>query len=189
MFTKAAYSSVAVLVLFSLVSTSGCSMVAGPSLGCLIPIPVTPYLQKQAEDKAWVHERYERMPVLGPLTPGAPHVALDAPSDDEVMREFEKSRTVEGGLPFLYEGQRTNVRIVTEPIADYIDPVRVYPMVGPAQLHHAHYKCIVHYTEITRVGWPIPYTQRNEDAQEVIYIDHDHLHQVGNLDYGPGANY
>jgi hypothetical protein len=92
-------------------------------------------------------------------------------------------------LPFLHEIQRNNVRIVVEPIADYIDPVRVMPLVGPVQLHHAHYKCIIYYSETTRVGWPIPYTTTDEDAQEVIYIDHDHLHMVGNVDPGPGSNY
>ena len=105
------------------------------------------------------------------------------------MRALEKARPVQGGLPFLYEIQRNNVRIVVEPIADYIDPPRVMPLVGPVQLHHAHYKCIVYYTEITRVGWPIPYTNTAEEAQEVVYIDHDHLHMVGNVDPGPGSGY
>ena len=105
------------------------------------------------------------------------------------MRALEKANPVQGGLPFLHEIQRNNVRIVVEPIADYLDPPRVYPLVGPAQLHHCHYKCTVYYTEVTRVGWPIPYTNTDEDAQEVLYIDHDHLHMVGNVDPGPGSNY
>jgi hypothetical protein len=65
----------------------------------------------------------------------------------------------------------------------------VYPLVGPAQLHHAQYKCIVYFTEVNRVGWPIPYTTTDEESQEVIYIDHDHLHMVGNVDPGPGTGY
>ena len=89
----------------------------------------------------------------------------------------------------LYEVQRNNVRIVVEPIADYVDPPRVYPLIGPAQLHHAHYKCTVYFKEVTRVGWPIPYTTDNEDAEEVVYIDHDHLHLVGNVDAGVGSEY
>ena len=84
----------------------------------------------------------------------------------------------------LHEVQRNNVRIVKCKISDDVDPPRVYPMVGPAQLHHAHYKCTVYYTEVVRVGWPIPYTTVDEDAREVIYIDHDHLHMVGNVDQG-----
>ena len=52
------------------------------------------------------------------------------------MRALEKANPIQGGLPFLHEIQRNNVRIVVEPIADYIDPPRVYPLVGPAQLHH-----------------------------------------------------
>jgi hypothetical protein len=105
------------------------------------------------------------------------------------MRALEKARGVEGGIPFGHEIQRNNVRIIVEPIADYIDPPRVYPLIGPAQLHHAHYKCIIHFSEVTRVGWPIPYTTVDEDCQEVIYIDHNHLHMVGNVDGGPGSNY
>ena len=63
------------------------------------------------------------------------------------------------------------------------------PLVGPVQVHHVNFKCTVYYTEVTHVGWPVPYTTTDEDCQEVVYIDHAHLHMVGNLDYGPGSNY
>ncbi|MEN6457787.1 MAG: hypothetical protein ABFC63_02565 [Thermoguttaceae bacterium] len=163
---------------------------AGPNLGLLaVPIPVSPYFQKVPEDYFWTQKRYNRMPVLGPITPGTPEKALDPPSDDEVMRALERARPVQGGLPLLQEVQRTNVHIVKEPISDTVDPARVYPLVGPAQLHHVHYKCIIYFTEVTNVGWPIPYTTTDEDTQEVIYIDHDHLHMVGNVDPGPGTGY
>jgi hypothetical protein len=184
----------AALALFAVatVASSGCFWLAseGPNLGPFaIPIPVSPYYQDQAEDKFWIQERYARVPVLGPLTPGGPTEALDPPSDDEVMRALERARPVEGGLPFLYEKQRLNVRIVKDKVADYIDPPRVYPLIGPAQLHHVHYKCTVYFTEVTRVGWPIPHTLVNEDTVEVVYIDHNHFHMVGNVEFGPGSNY
>jgi hypothetical protein len=179
-----------ILGLMSLLSATGCSSVAGPNFGILnFPVPVSPYFQKEAEDTFWNHRRYDRMPVLGPITPGSPEVALDPPSEDEVMRALEKARPVQGGLPFLHEIQRNNVRIAIEKISDYVDPPRVMPLVGPVQLHHAHYKCIVYFTEVTRVGWPVPYTNTREEDQEVVYIDHDHLHMVGNVDPGPGSNY
>ena len=151
----------------------------GPGQQVPVPVPVSPWLQDRQEDKYWMRERYERVPILGPLTAGGPTVALDPPSPDEVIRAL---KTVEGGLPFLHEVQRNNVRMEIIPIADYVDPPRVYPVVGPAQQHHAHYKCILYYSEVTRVGWPIPYTTVDEDAREVIYIDHNHLHMVGNVD-------
>ena len=66
---------------------------------------------------------------------------------------------------------------------------RVVPLIGPVQLHHAHYKCTIYYTEVTRVGWPVPHTLVDEDAQEVIYIDHNHFHMVGNVDTGAGASF
>ena len=92
-------------------------------------------------------------------------------------------------MPFLYECQRNNVRIVKEKISDYIDPPRVFPLIGPAQVHHCHYKCTIYYTQVERMGWPLPHTLRDEDAQEVVYIDHNHLHMVGNVDGGPLSNY
>ena len=113
-----------------------------PGAVLAIPIPISPYFQERKEDEAWEKERYDRVPILGPITSGGPPVALDPPSDDEVMRALEKARPVEGGVPLLYERNRNNVRIVKYKIADYVDPPRVYPLIGPAQQHHAHYKCI-----------------------------------------------
>ena len=168
---------------------SGCIHTAyGPNVGLLgIPIPVSPYLQDRLEDEFHEKERYDRVPVLGPITSGGMPQALDPPSDDEIMRALERAHPLEGGIPLLHTIQRNNVRIVKEPIADYVDPPRVYPLIGPAQLHHAHYKCTIFYSETTHVGWPIPHTTKDEDSQEVIYIDHNHLHMVGNVDGGPGS--
>ena len=163
---------------------------SGPNLGLSsYPIPVSPYFQKREEDKYWNHLRYERSPVLGPLVAGAPDIGLDPPSDDEVMRALEKARPVQGGIPWLHELSRSQVRIVKELISDSVDPPRVYPLVGPAQLHHVKFKCIVYFTETTRVGWPLRTRPRTRKCQEVVYIDHTHLHAVGNVDYGPGSNY
>jgi hypothetical protein len=192
MSTKTASAAVCVLALLSLVSATGCVSDIKPAvdIGLLsYPIPVSPYFQDQQEDKFYEHERYKRVPILGPITAAGPDVALDPPSEDEVMRALEAARPVEGGWPLLHEKQRNNVRIVTELTGDYVDPPRVYPLIGPAQLHHAHYKCSVYFTEVTHVGWPLPYTTVDEDTQEVVYIDHDHLHMVGNVEAGPGSNY
>jgi len=175
------------------VTSTGCGwgvVTQGPSLGMLgVPIPVSPYFQDQKEDEAWEKERYNRVPILGEITSGGPPVALDPPSDDEVMRALEKARPVEGGIPLLWSRNRNNVRIVKHKIADYVDPPRVYPLIGPAQQHHAHYKCTIYYEDVRRIGWPVPHTIRDEDTEEVIYIDHNHLHMVGNVDTGAGAKF
>lgn len=184
MFQKKITPIAALLAVSTIVGMSGCSPTYGTFLNgpANCPVPVSPYHQDELEDNFWNHERYEMVPILGPITAGGPAVALDPPSDDEIMRALEKARPVEGGFPFLDEVQRNDVRIVVEPIADYIDPPRVFPLVGPAQQHHAHYKCTIYYRETTRVGWPVPYTADNLDAREVVYIDHNHLHRVGNVD-------
>jgi len=192
MYKRTTSAALCALVMLCLTSTTGCLTTFGPAIDvglASIPIPVSPYFQDQLEDQAWEQERYKRVAILGPLTAGGAPQGLDLPSDDEIMRALEKANPIEGGLPFLHEVQRNNVRIIVEPIAEYVDPPRVIPLVGPVRLHHAHYKCIIHYTETTRVGWPIPYTTTDEDCQEVIYLDHDHFHMVGNVDGGPGSYY
>ncbi len=87
---KMTTTAMQVLLLMLLSATTGCFWglpTQGPSLGILaIPIPVSPYFQKNKEDQYWKHERYERVPILGPITSGGPPVALDPPSDDEIMR-------------------------------------------------------------------------------------------------------
>ncbi|MFO0911835.1 MAG: hypothetical protein U0795_02665 [Pirellulales bacterium] len=174
----------------ALLSGVGCTAGGGPFLGIFaIPIPISPYKQKMQENEFHDHERYDRVPIMGPIQHGAPTAALDPPSDDEIIRALERSHPVEGGFPCLNEVQRNNVRIVKDLIADYVDPPRVMPMVGPVQLHHAHYKCTVYFTETTRVGWPVPHTLEDQDSVEVLYIDHNHLHMVGNLDTGASAHY
>ena len=85
MFRKTASAAVCVLALLLLVSATGCNTTYGPAvdLGILsYPIPVSPFFQDQLEDKFWEHERYERVPILGPITAGGPAVALDPPSED-----------------------------------------------------------------------------------------------------------
>ncbi|MBX7166503.1 MAG: hypothetical protein K1X74_09160 [Pirellulales bacterium] len=150
------------------------------------PFPVSPFYQDQQEDRFWVKERYDRVPVLGPITSGDTVVALDPPSPDEVMRAMP---SIEGTVPLLYEKHRDKVRMTIEPIGDYVDPPRVYPLIGPAQLHHAHYKCTIYFVETTHVGWPVPYTTVDEDSVEVVYIDHEHFHIVGNVEDTATGNY
>ena len=159
MATRIQFLVTALIVAVATSSQTGCFWLTaqGPNIGPLaIPIPVPVGIQKAKEDQFWNYERYERAPVLGPLQPGGPCEALDEPSDDEVMRALEKARPVQGNWPFLYEVQRNHVRIAKCKIADYVDPPRHMPLVGPVQLHHAHYKCTVYFQEVKRVGWPVP---------------------------------
>lgn len=166
------------------IATTGCYGVDyGYNIGFLgYPLPVSPYYQHKQEEKFWLKERYERVPILGPTTSGGPVVALDPPSDDEVMHALEKARPVQGGVPLLWEKQRNDVRIIKEKIADYVDPPRFYPLIGPAQLHHAHYKCTIYFLERTIIGYPVPHTLEDQESIEVVYIDHNHFHMVGDVE-------
>ena len=74
MLRRSTWLAFTLLALVTLTNT-GCFWIAtqGPNLGPLaIPIPVSPYYQKEHEDKFWVQERYSKVPILGPITAGGP---------------------------------------------------------------------------------------------------------------------
>jgi hypothetical protein len=99
------------------------------------------------------------------------------PSDDEVLRALEVCCPLEADGP-ISRVRRTNVRIVKDKIADYVDPPRVVPMIGPTQLHHVHYKTTIYFDEETRIVWPIDHTLRKKALSEVIYMDKNHYHKM-----------
>ncbi len=137
------------------------------------PIPVSPYYSQLIEDTYKREERYDKVPILDPVEgEHAPLFCMDPPSPDEVMMALPDEAA--GGWTFLAETQRNNVRMTVDLIVDRIDECRFFPMVGPAKLHHCHYKCTVYYDKIIRSDWPVPFYHKDETIQ-VIYIDHDHL--------------
>ena len=178
------WALLAALVLVT-VPNSGCRLmywfakdafILGWFFGTTPLIPVTPFFSQKIEDTYWEEERYKRVPVLDPVEgENAPLFCMDPPSPDEVMRALPDN--VSGGVPFLAETQRNNVRIVVEKIVDRTDAPRFYPHVGAAMLRHCHYKCTVYFEETKRSSWPVPFTTTDQ-VEEVVYIDHDHLIRV-----------
>jgi hypothetical protein len=145
-------------------------------------IPVTPYYSQMIEDTYWEEERYMKVPILDPVEgENAPLFCVDNPSEDEVMRAMPDMTS--GGVAFLAETNRNNVRMVVDLIVDRLDECRFYPQAGPARLHHCHYKATVYFEEVKRSNWPIPFTHIDQ-REEVVYIDHDHLIRCA----GPDAN-
>jgi hypothetical protein len=145
----------------------------GAFFGTTPLIPVSPYYSQLIEDTYIDEERYSKVPILDPVEgENAPLFCMDPPSQDEVMRALPDETS--GGWAFLAETTRNNVRIVVEPMVDRIDDCRFYPMVGPARLHHCHYKCTVYFDKVIRSDWPVPFRHKDETVQ-VVYIDHDHL--------------
>lgn len=174
----------ALSISIALLSTAGCSgvFIQGAVNGAAAfsafwqttpVIPVSAYFSELIEDTYWEEERYGRVPILDPVEgEHAPLFCLDPPSDDEVMRAVPDIKG--GGVPFLAETFRNNVSIVVEPIVDRIDECRFIPLVGPARVHHCHYKCTVYYEKVIRTMWPVPFSHKDQSV-EVVYIDHDHL--------------
>ncbi|WP_437205431.1 hypothetical protein [Planctomicrobium sp. SH664] len=136
-------------------------------------IPVTPYFSQEIEDTYWEEERYKRVPILDPVEgENAPLFCLDPPTPDEIIRALPDDTA--GGVPYLAETFRNNVRMVSDLIVDRTDECRFYPQVGPARLRHCHYKCTVTFEKTMRSSWPVPFTHVDQ-TEDVVYIDHDHL--------------
>ena len=133
-----------------------------------------------SQSKALEHdiaaEKRDRIPILDPI-PGefAPPSCLDPPSEAEV---WDKVPRFQRGAPVFYETQRNNARFLIEKTGDKIDPVKIYPLAGPCQLHHCHYKCTVYYDELYWSDYPIPFNHVDHRV-EVVYLDKDYLTRAG----------
>lgn len=149
--------------------------------------PILPSQQQRLEEDM-KREQRDQVPILDPI-PGefAPAACLDPPSEEEVWRKVAKFKN---GSPPFYETQRNNVRFLIEKIGEKVDPCKVYPLAGPCQLVHCHYKCTVYFDELYWSDYPIPFHHRTPRV-EVVHIDKDHLRRCGgppNVDRPPISN-
>ena len=142
------------------------------SMGIFTPIPVPAWVTERMEEK-YCYPNDFRTPVLPPIREGfPPPLCEDPPDEARVLRAMPH---VKRGVPYFCEEFRDNIQIVSERLVDKIDPPRFFPLVGPAQLHHCHWKCTVYYTETFESGYPFPFRVVKPRVQ-VVYIDLDHLH-------------
>jgi hypothetical protein len=125
------------------------------------------------EEKYTRRLQEDRTPILPPILPGTPLPTCDdPPSEEQVIRALPR---VTRGVPFIFEEFRDDYNVVIEKIVDQIDPCTYVPLIGPAQLHHCHYRCTVFWKERLMSCYPFPFTAEN-DRVEVVYIDKDHFH-------------
>jgi hypothetical protein len=148
------------------------------SMGIATPIPVFPWVTERMEEKYCFKNDF-RTTIMPPIPEGAPPPLCEDPPDESMI--LRAMPHITRGVPYFYEEFRDNIQIVTERLVDKIDPVRFYPLIGPAQLHHCHWKATIYYVETVESGYPFPF-QCKRQRVEVVYIDKDHLHLA------PGAN-
>jgi hypothetical protein len=149
---------------------SGCfnPLVFGP----LTPIPIMPWVPDRITERLENRNDF-KTPILPPIPPGYRPICEDPPGKAEILRVMPR---VARGMPFFYEEHRDDIETTAEKMVDVIDPPRFFPLIGPAQLHHCHWKCTVYYNETLQSGYPFPFMVKRRRI-EVVYIDKDHLHQ------------
>ncbi len=84
-----------------------------------------------------------------------------APSADEIWKKFVEARFLTRSL-------------VIEKIAEQSEACKIYPLAGPCQLVHQHFKCTLSYYEKRKDGKEV------EPGVEIIFIDKDHLRRCTN---------
>ncbi len=142
------------------------------SMGIFTPVPVPPWVPERMEEK-YCYRNERRAPIMPPIREGfPPPLCEDPPSETEIVHAMIH---ITRGVPYVYEEFRDGLQYVTERLVDRIDPCRFFPLVGPAQLHHCHWKCTVYFVETIESGYPFPF-QCKRPRVEVVYIDKDHLH-------------
>ena len=151
------------------VLTSGC--VNPLSMGIFTPVPMQPWVADRIEERIKYKNDY-RTSVLPPIPAGFRPLCEDPPDRAEILRAMPR---VVRGVPYIYEEFRDDIEFTIEKLVDHIDPPRFFPLIGPAQLHHCHWKCTIYYTETLESSWPFPFQVKRRRA-EVVYIDKDHLH-------------
>ncbi len=148
--------------------TSGCNPLG---MAFLTPVPVQPWAAERIESQLY-NKIDRRTPIMPPIPAGHRPWCEDPPDRAQILRALPR---VTRGVPYIYEEHRDDIEFSVEKLADHIDPPRFYPLVGPAQLHHCHWKCTVYYTETIESTHPFPFQTRRRRI-EVVYIDKDHLH-------------
>jgi hypothetical protein len=132
--------------------------------------PILPSQSQRLEEDIKREER-DKVPILDPIPAEfAPAVCLDPPNEEEVWNKVPKFKN---GCPPFYETQRNNVRILIEKIGEKIDPCKVYPLAGPCQLVHCHYKCTVYYDELYWMDYPIPWIIKSRSCTSTKTISGD----------------
>ena len=146
------------------------------SMGILTPIPMPPWVTERMEEKyCWKNDK--RTPIMPPIREGFPAPLCEDPPDDAMI--LRAMPHIPRGVPYFYEEHRDELDIRKELMVDRIDPPRFFPLVGPAQLHHCHWKCTIYYDETIQSDYPFPVRCRRPRVQ-VVYIDLDHLHLYPN---------
>jgi hypothetical protein len=141
-------------------------------MGWFTPVPIQPWVAERMDEK-YNHRNDGRVPIMPPIRDGyPPPICEDPPSDQEVLRAMPR---VARGAAYLYEEFRDDIIIAKNRLVDKIDPPRFFPLVGPAQLHHCHWECVIYWTETIQSDYPFP-TYIKRQRTQVIYIDKDHLH-------------
>ena len=124
-------------------------------------------------DQKYNHRNDGRMPIMPPIRDGyPPPICEDPPSERKCCGPCPASRAA---CRTSTKSSATTSYIVKNRLVDKIDPPRFFPLVGPAQLHHCHWECVIYYTETIQSDYPFPQYTKKPRVQ-VMYIDKDHLH-------------
>ena len=79
---------------------------------------------------------------------------------------------------FFYRKQIISLDMELKLLKKEMDPPRIFPLVGPAALHHSEWDCRVKYRETVSVYWPIRWEYRSQEREHEMRLDGDYLRRT-----------
>jgi hypothetical protein len=119
-----------------------------------------------------------RVAILDPVPGGSAPCCLDPPTEAEVWAKVTATARNDVFRPNIDYGK---IRYEIEKIGEQVEPVKVFPLAGPCQLVHCHYKCTARYEESIGGGQFRP-------RAVTVYIDKDHLRRAATAAAPPQAS-
>jgi hypothetical protein len=134
-------------------------------------VPAGPTVPDGSQTKFYLPQE-NATPVLPPIPQGQRPVCDNAPDHAAILRTMSRA---ERGVPGVYDVCREDFEFITEKLVDKIDPPRFFPLIGPAQLQHCHWKCTIYYNETLEFASPVGFSFTRPQV-EVVYMDRDRLY-------------
>lgn len=120
------------------------------------------------------HEKSNAVSILGPFRPNVAIECETPPDQAAILRAMPLGIR---GIPFILEEFRDDYQFKEEKVSAFVDPPRIFPLIGPARLHHCKWKCTITYTQSLNFGRYSRF-MISRRCKEIVFIDMEHLHLV-----------
>ena len=122
--------------------------------------------------------RYPASMMILPWDADAELIAKVEDMSEKALSRFHWDFPAEKNRLFFYRKRHIPLGVELKLLKKEVDPPRIFPLIGPASLHHAHWECRVKYRKTVSVFWPIRWEYRSEPREHEMRLDGDYLQRT-----------